>query len=53
VNDDAFLREHRILAGRYRLDRRVAAGGFGVVFAAHHLVLDVPIAIKVLHERFA
>ena len=53
MNDESFLRDHRILTGRYRVDHRVASGGFGVVYAAHHLVLDVPVAIKVLHDRFA
>lgn len=53
MNDDSFLRDNRILAARYRVDRRVASGGFGIVYAAHHLVLEVPVAIKVLHERFA
>jgi serine/threonine protein kinase len=37
-----------ILQPRYRVERAVAEGGFGVVYAAHHLTLDVPIAIKVL-----
>jgi eukaryotic-like serine/threonine-protein kinase len=42
-----------IIAGRYRVDRVVAAGGFGVVHAGRHLVLDAPIAIKVLRsDRF-
>jgi serine/threonine protein kinase len=42
-------RRGTILAERYRVDRVVGAGGFGVVFAGHHLTLDVPVAIKVLH----
>jgi serine/threonine-protein kinase len=37
-----------LLDGKYRVDRVVAEGGFGVVYAGHHTVLDVPIAIKVL-----
>ncbi len=37
-----------VLAGRYRVDRLVAEGGYGSVYAGHHLVLDGPVAIKVL-----
>ncbi len=33
---------------KYRVDRTVAEGGFGLVYAGHHLSLDVPVAIKVL-----
>src|SRR5262245_44582458 len=39
----------RTLSERYRVDRLVGAGGHGTVFAGHHLFLDVPVAIKVLH----
>ncbi|MFO0547326.1 MAG: serine/threonine-protein kinase [Polyangiaceae bacterium] len=38
----------RLLEGRYRVDERVAAGGFGVVYRGFHLALGVPIAIKLL-----
>jgi len=37
-----------VLDGRYRLDRRIASGGFGVVFAGTHLALESSIAVKVL-----
>jgi hypothetical protein len=36
-----------LLAGKYRLDKEIGAGGFGVVFRGRHLILDIPIAIKV------
>ncbi|HJZ56808.1 MAG TPA: GAF domain-containing protein, partial [Gemmataceae bacterium] len=36
-----------VLDGKYRLDAELGAGGFGVVFRGHHLVLDRPIAVKV------
>jgi|GEM_PF-1192275 len=37
-----------ILERKYRVDRVIAEGGFSVVYAGHHLALDVPIAVKVL-----
>jgi len=37
-----------ILAGKYRIDRVLGAGGMGVVVAAHHLQLDERVAIKFL-----
>lgn len=39
----------RVLEKRYRLDRLVGRGGFGVVFEGRHLTLGVPIAVKLLH----
>ncbi len=48
------------VAGKYRLVRRIGAGGMGVVWEARHLVTDRPFAIKFLlgpahedhHARF-
>jgi serine/threonine protein kinase len=37
-----------ILAGKYRVERVLGAGGMGIVVAAHHLQLDQPVAIKML-----
>lgn len=37
-----------IVAGRYRIDRELGAGAMGVVYAAWHLELDQPVAVKVL-----
>jgi TolB-like protein len=36
------------LAGRFRVERRVAEGGFGVVYRGHQVALDRPVALKVL-----
>src|SRR5262245_501600 len=39
--------------GRYRLDERVGRGGFGSVYRAWDPVLEMPVAIKILHPRFS
>jgi len=41
-----------VLAGRYRIDRRLGSGGMGAVYAGTHLLLDRPIAVKVIKPRF-
>jgi eukaryotic-like serine/threonine-protein kinase len=40
------VREGEILAGKYRIDKVLGAGGMGVVVAAHHIQLDEKVAIK-------
>jgi serine/threonine protein kinase len=37
-----------LLAGRYRLDQRIASGGFGEVWRATDVVLTRPVAVKLL-----
>lgn len=37
-----------VVAGKYRIEKIVGEGGMGVVFAAHHLMLDQRVAVKVL-----
>lgn len=44
----AGVNEGDILAGKYRVDRVLGAGGMGVVVAAHHVELDDRVAIKFL-----
>ncbi len=34
--------------GKYRIEEPLGEGGMAVVFAAHHLLLDKPIALKIL-----
>lgn len=42
----------RVIAGRYRIESLVGAGGTGVVYKASHVDLPRTIAIKVLHPHF-
>jgi len=39
-----------VLPGRFRLDRRIARGGFGAVYRARQLNVERDVAVKVLHE---
>ena len=45
---DRFGLSGTTLAGRYRVERQVAEGGFAVVYRAFQIALDRPIALKVL-----
>ena len=38
----------RVLAGRYRLERRLGKGGMGTIWRAEHLVLQAPVAVKLI-----
>src|SRR5829696_4007576 len=41
----------RTLDGKYCVEERLGAGGMGVIYRARHLLMDRPVAIKVLHQR--
>jgi serine/threonine protein kinase len=47
-NEAAGVREGDVLAGKYRVERVLGAGGMGVVVAAHHIQLDERVALKFL-----
>jgi serine/threonine protein kinase len=38
----------RVLAGRYRLEQRLGAGGMGAIWRAEHLTLQAPVAVKII-----
>jgi eukaryotic-like serine/threonine-protein kinase len=42
-----------IIAGKYRLERKLSQGGMGSVWVATHLSLDTPVAIKFMMVRLA
>jgi serine/threonine-protein kinase len=47
----AGVRQGDILAGKYRVERVLGAGGMGVVVAAHHIQLDEKVALKFLRPE--
>jgi serine/threonine-protein kinase len=42
------VRPGDVLAGKYRVDRVLGAGGMGIVVAAHHMQLEEKVALKFL-----
>jgi serine/threonine protein kinase len=42
-----------IVAGKYRIDEVLAEGGMGIIYRGWHLVLDQPVAVKVMRPELA
>jgi serine/threonine-protein kinase len=42
------LRPGAVIAGRYRLERKIGEGGMGAVWAAEHIAIGVRVALKTL-----
>ncbi len=48
---ESFKLEGEVLDKKYRLDRRLAEGGMGVVYEGTHLTIGRKLAVKVLHSE--
>ncbi len=49
----AQARVGQVIAGKYRLERLLGAGGMGAVYAAKHEFTKRNVAVKLMHEAFA
>ena len=53
VASDGRLLAGQLIAGRYRLDQWIGRGGMGTVWRATDTTLDLPVAMKFLHDVLA
>lgn len=51
TGDDKLIGE--VLAGKYRVDEKLAEGGMGCVYRATHVLMEKAVAVKVLHPALA
>ena len=52
-SDPEFLALQEALVGRYSLEREIGRGGMGIVYLAHEVALDRPVALKLLPPAMA
>ncbi|MDJ0764458.1 MAG: protein kinase [Myxococcota bacterium] len=43
----------RLIDGRYQLHERLGEGGMGAVYRATHVLMDKPVAVKLIHAELA
>ena len=43
----------QLLTERYRLETRLGEGGMGVVYGGRHVIIDKPVAVKVLRREYS
>ncbi|MBK7997021.1 MAG: serine/threonine protein kinase [Blastocatellia bacterium] len=40
-----------VIDNKYRIESKIAEGGMSHIYRANHLQLEIPVAVKVMHER--
>jgi serine/threonine protein kinase len=51
IMEDALI--GRVIASKFAIEALIGSGAMGVVYRARHLALDMPVAVKVLHQSMA
>ncbi len=44
---------NQLIAGRYRVKRRIGEGGMGTVYLAEHEAIEKKVALKILHREYS